>query len=234
MANGLGNGERAEPLAREGEHIAPAVDKEAFHCPWCGVLATQQWRELDLYQGIPAGVKRSDCSNCQKYLIWVDERIETSIYQWRMVFPNIGGGPRPHVDMPADVKADYNEARSIVALSPRGACALNRLAVQKLVNALVSGNSDLNTKIGKLVEQGLAPTVQQALDALRVVGNNAVHPGELDLQDDTETAIALFECMNLIVEDRITRPSRITKLYERLPDKAKAAIQRRDGLPGQS
>lgn len=130
--------------------------------------------------------------------------------------------------MPDDVKADYDEARSIVTLSPRGACALNRLAVQKLVDGLVPGRGDLNDKIGKLVESGLSETVQQALDALRVIGNNAVHPGELDLQDDTETAVALFDCMNLIVEDRIARPSRINSLYDRLPDRAKAAIQRRD------
>jgi hypothetical protein len=130
--------------------------------------------------------------------------------------------------MPDDVRADYEEARSIVGQSPRGACALNRLAVQKLVDDRVSGDSNLNNKIGTLVEQGLPVPVQQALDALRVVGNNAVHPGELDLRDDTDTAIALFECMNMIVEDRVAQPKRVTRLYERLPAAAKAAIQRRD------
>lgn len=230
MANEKQGADRSEPLAREGEHIAPGPLEDAFNCPWCGVLAAQNWYTLNLHSaGRSAGVMRSTCANCKRYAVWVDTTPEAPEYEWQLVLPNVGGGPRPHVDMPDTAKPDYNEARSIVALSPRGACALNRLAVQKLVNSLVPAGGDLNDKIGKLVQQGLSDTVQQALDALRVVGNNAVHPGELDLQDDMETAIALFDCMNLIVEDQITRPSRIERLYARLPDKARAAIQRRDG-----
>lgn len=115
----------------------------------------------------------------------------------------------------------------IVTRSPRGACALNRLAVQELADHLVSGDDRMNDKIATLVDQGLPVPVQQALDALRVIGN-AVHPGELDLRDDTDTAIALFECMNMIVEDRVAQPKRIADLYDKLPTAAKAAIQRRD------
>jgi hypothetical protein len=73
--------------------------------------------------------------------------------------------------------------------------------------------------------------VQQALDVLRVVGNNAVHPGEFDVTDDTETALALCECLNVIVEQRIAQPKRIELLYSRLPEGAREAIVKRDA-PG--
>jgi len=39
------------------------------------------------------------------------------------------------------------------------------------------------------------------MDSLRVIGNNAVHPGEMDLTDDTEAASALFNLLNFVVEE---------------------------------
>jgi len=66
------------------------------------------------------------------------------------------------------------------------------------------------------------------LDILRVIGNNAVHPGELDLKDDTNIANALFDVLNLIVESMITQPRRVKELYGRLPQGAVDAIEGRD------
>ena len=43
---------------------------------------------------------------------------------------------------------------------------------------------DINTDIGNLVKKGLPIKVQESLDILRVIGNEAVHPGQLDLKDD--------------------------------------------------
>ncbi len=108
-----------------------------------------------------------------------------------------------------------------------GACALLRLATQKLADDLEPGPGDLNAKIGRLVSNGLPEMVQQALDSLRVIGNEAVHPGELDLDDDVETA--LFELLNLTVEDRITRPQRVQDLYGKLPPSKLQGISNRDG-----
>jgi hypothetical protein len=46
------------------------------------------------------------------------------------------------------------------------------------------------------------------LDYLRVTGNNAVHPLSVIDVDDYNTAISLFELVNLVVEYRITSPKR--------------------------
>ena len=129
--------------------------------------------------------------------------------------------------MPDAVRADYGEAAIIAAQSPRGAAGLLRLAIQKLVNEL-EPTRDLNAGIGKLVERGLDPTVQQALDVVRVVGNNALHLGEMDVNDSPQTAMALFGLVNEITEAMIARPRRIAELYGSLPKGARAAVAKRD------
>jgi hypothetical protein len=74
----------------------------------------------------------------------------------------------------------------------------------------------------------LPVTIQQALDCVRVVGNNAVHLGELDLKDDRETAISLFDWVNMIVAVMITQPKEVKSVYEKIPKGAKDAIVKRD------
>jgi len=74
----------------------------------------------------------------------------------------------------------------------------------------------------------MAVEIQQALDVVRVVGNNSVHPGELSEADIADIASTLFELVNAIVEDRIARPKKLAALFDRLPEGARAAIARRD------
>ena len=88
---------------------------------------------------------------------------------------------------------------------------------------------NINNDIGALVAKGLPVHVQQALDVCRVIGNNAVHPGEIDVNDTPEIAHSLFDMLNFIVDDRISRPKHIQALYDKLPEAARKAIAKRDG-----
>ena len=130
--------------------------------------------------------------------------------------------------MPPDVRSDYAEAAGIVDTSARGA-ALLRLAIQKLMMHLGEPGKNLNDDIGALVKKGLDAKVQRALDAVRVIGNNAVHPGTIDLKDDKPTAIKLFGLVDYIVESQISTPKQIDAIYDTLPSTAVAAIDKRDG-----
>jgi uncharacterized protein DUF4145 len=204
-------------------YVAPEFKRAAFHCPFCGAYAHMAWRELHFAS--PSGLKVSGeveayCSHCNASSVWLNNG--------PMIFPARMTAPLPHNEMPKAVLADYEEARQIASASPRGATALLRLAIQKLCIALGQPGKNLNDDIGALVRAGLPIEIQQALDIVRVVGNNAVHPGELSDDDVAAVSGTLFELVNLIVEDRIARPKKLSALFDGLPQRAKDAIERHD------
>jgi hypothetical protein len=161
----------------------------------------------------------SRCYACDQFAVWRHDRL---------LWPKHHGEPAPNPDLPADVLVDYREAGSVLAESPRGAAALLRLAIQRLMPHLGESGKDLNRGIGNLVAKGLDVKIQQALDVVRVIGNHAVHPGQIDLRDDSDTAIQLFELVNLIAETMISQPIRIGALYRRIPPAQIQQIEQRD------
>jgi hypothetical protein len=114
-----------------------------------------------------------------------------------MVDPALRTGVVPNPDLPDELFADFNEPREIVNASPRGAAALLRLVIQKLCGHLGEKGKNTDDDIASLVAKGLNPLVQQALDVVRVIGNEAVHPGAIDLKDDRDTALRLFQVVNV-------------------------------------
>lgn len=137
-------------------------------------------------------------------------------------------GPDPNPDLPSEVLRDYEEAGRIVSESPRGAAALLRLAIQKLCVVLGEIGEKIDDDIKSLVKKGLTPMVQQALDAVRVIGNESVHPGTLDLKDDRDTAMRLFSLVNIIAEQMVSNPKHVQELYDKLPESKRKAIEKRD------
>ncbi len=166
-----------------------------------------------------SGACASRCDHCGNESVWRNEML---------ISPETSTASPAHGDMPEQIKSDYEEARNIFDKSPRSSAALLRLSVQKLCVHLGQPGKNLNEDIGELVKQGLPPDIQKALDIVRVIGNNQVHPGVLDVRDDPQTAIAIFELVNMIVADRIARPKQIAELYDKLPAGAKEQIKKRD------
>ena len=187
----------------------------------CGVYAQQIWHDLYFTTG---GLQQTKadvciCTHCNKKSYWVEDQL---------VYPPAAPVEPAHPDLPAACAADFAEASAVFSHSPRSSAALIRLAIQKLMPLVGGAGKNINEDIKALVSKGLPVMVQQALDVCRVVGNNAVHPGEMDLNDTPEVAQSLFRLINIIVEEMITKPKEIEKIYSSLPEGARDAINKRD------
>ena len=203
------------------QNVAPVRGLDGFNCPHCGAYSEQRWYHIDNAGSGPSIEDwfASICTRCRDEAIWHGDQ---------MVYPDASVLPLPNHDMPGGVQEDYNEARSIAARSARGAAALLRLCIQKLCKELGQSGKDLNGDIAALVKAGLNPKVQRSLDVVRVIGNEAVHPGTLDLRDNPTVASQLAILVNIIVDAMITQPKLVDDLYDGLPDTKKAQITRRD------
>lgn len=207
----------------------PASGKKSFTCPHCGVLSRHYHWGYENRRNAGAVnednptfdrtvIRVSQCEHCEKPVIWHGDE---------QVFPAVTSAPPPNPDMPADVLKDYREAARILSSSPRGAAALLRLSIQKLTAGLGGKGKNINDGIKHLVANGLPDKIQKALDVVRVTGNNAVHPGQIDT-DDEDVAGELFPLVNLIVEYMITLPEKVEDLYQGLPSSSREAIDKRD------
>ena len=162
-------------------------------------------------------MEASRCSYCWNPTLWLADKI---------IFPPTHTSPPANSDLPDSVQEVYKEAAAIANQSPRAACALLRLAIEMLLKHL-GETGTINEGIKNLVKKGLDEKIQKALDIVRVTGNNAVHPGEIDFNDSTDVQ-ALFDLTNFIADALITQPKRIQGIYENLPEDARKAIEKRD------
>jgi len=223
----------------KNKYFPPKYLEGQFNCPHCGVFSRIHWAWIKadpnwssyFYDDIPDELpkfndklnkywKISKCEHCSKEIFW---------YQDAIIYPNQSFIESPNEDLDNDIKKDYIEASNILNKSPKAAAALLRLAIQKMCIQLGEKGENLNTDIGNLVKKGLNPLIQQSLDTLRVIGNNAVHPGQIDINDNKEIVEKMFSLINFIAEKMITEPKEITELYSNiLPDSTKQQIQERD------
>ena len=212
------------------KYIAPDRNLDSFTCPHCQTLSLMRFGLYHFPDEVNFSLNTitenqnilhiARCYNCRKKIVWIDNEY---------IYPNIVA-EEVNPDLPESVKQLYNEAGLIYNQSPRAACALLRLAIDRLCNELGETDRDINKNIGALVEKGLPKKVQQALDFVRVVGNKAVHPGVIAFDvDDANTAKTLMRLINMIGQSMITDPKEIEDMYNQLPESAKESIERRDG-----
>ncbi|HEX7326234.1 MAG TPA: DUF4145 domain-containing protein [Rhodanobacteraceae bacterium] len=180
---------------------------------------------VNMGQFVPSDVSIATCGSCGKSTLWVGTAL---------VYPRIPPIPPVNEDVCDEAKELYREAARILLDSPRGASALLRLALQLLLVQLGKSGNNINSDIRELVADGLSAKVQKAADLLRVVGNNAVHPGQIDLQDGSDVASKLFHLLNFIADEMITKPKELDALYVTVvPDSARTSIEQQDGKHAQ-
>jgi len=211
------------------DYVPPKYQLDAFNCPHsgCGAFAHQEWYyRVDAIRSPSGGNSKgvsnfsvSFCDRCHKSALWEEGH---------MIYPRASIVLPASEDMPAEVKKSYDEAREIFYESPRGAAAILRLAIQELTIELGEDGKNLNKAIGNLVKKGLSDRIQKSLDIVRVIGNNAVHPGQIVIEDNPKVAMSLFKITNLIVDNIITKSKEVEELYNNLPEEAREQIAERD------
>ena len=191
----------------------------ALHCPHCRAYAEQMWGHMaaDMVNG--QGRYGTDafvakCRLCNKISVWLYEQ---------MIYPAFVTPVKPNDDMPPEVQEYYNEAASILSQSPRAAAALLRLALEELCDKWGAEGKNIQSKIDWLIKnKSISPRIVRMMDTVRITGNEAVHPGMIDLRDkDGKIAIALFILLNRIIENVITEEREEEAIYELLPNSKK-------------
>lgn len=217
------------------KHIVPRYLVDVFTCPYCDVTARQKWygndeavsahrvsvpgrkdRVLQFYGSVIADDALTEwlfskCENCGQIAVWHSDEI---------VYPFTCPVDEPNPDMPKSVKDRYIEASRVVALSPVSAAALLRLALQLLLKEVLQGESSGNIyqDIQKLKSRPIDSSLIKALDIIRISGNESVHPGDLNLNENKNDAFYLFDLLNMICDQFFTQPRKMQDMYEKMPE----------------
>lgn len=207
-------------------YVRPQWRIGSFTCPHCDCFSVHQWRNILTQQGsveTAAEWTTSWCIRCEEYCFWKDQTL---------VWPLKSGLPDPIDGCPKEIAAVYNEARDVFPYSLRASAALLRLAIQLICIEKGLPGKDLNTDIGALVKSGLPAQIQQSLDLVRVVGNNAVHPGQIVIEDNKDHVEKFFGLLNLVVDMLIVQPAKVNAMFTTLvPPAQQQQIASRDGKP---
>ncbi|PGK30626.1 hypothetical protein CN902_10985 [Priestia megaterium] len=229
-------------------YIPPVYGERKFNCPSCQAFAHQEWSEIiedpddnelvtlsyvlrnasrpsKMFESSSNGFRSDNhvalslCFQCDQYSLWK---------YGKLVYPLAITAPLPNPDMPDDIKKLYEEARQVWNISPMASTAILRLALEMLLPQIGSTKGNINNMIGELVKKGLPKQVEKALDSLRVIGNEAVHPGTINLKDNEKMALAMFKMLNFVVDQMITQIKEINEIYDLLPEDKLKGIEERN------
>ena len=232
------------------------VGERIIVCPRCGVQAQQEWSWVILSDdeyATSAEVFFDEAANDREF---DEESLSYSASEWRAahcqgcdqktlwrngtnVYPQSASAPAPHPDMSASAAQLYEEARQVLPLSRRAGAALARAALETQLRILDPGapkGARLDDIIGRVAARVSTP-LSERLDIIRHVGNKSLHDsgGQDDLvylylgdsDGADEIAELLFDAMNDLVDELITRPARTSDFWSKLPDSVRDSIQRK-------
>ncbi len=196
-----------------------------FECPYCKCLAEHIKYNSLIQSRDPALPRTFKCENdaCGKYFIKLGDSY---------IYPMFTG-PEPHQDMTEDCKSTFEQARMIASISPKASAAMLRLCIDMLCDhvQVETKNKKLNEKIQKLLDNGKINLSQaNILDAVRVIGNGALHPGLIDYSDQTSVNV-LFLIINDLVDGLLGTVNRIETIKNMLSPEDRDKLDNRIAKP---
>lgn len=177
------------------------------------------------------------CPSCTKLIVHLDCQrtiVERGLRSARghlyPVRPPSGHRPAPPADVPPELAEDYNEASAVLHLSPKASAALSRRCLQHLLRDTAQvKHQDLAREIDEvLARPGFPSHLAEAIDAIRQLGNFAVHPvksthsGEV-LPVEAGEAEWTLDVLDLLFDFYFVQPALQKKKREALNEKLREA-----------
>lgn len=238
------------PISRQ-----PSLDAERFICPRCNSFASQTWHYLsyktssawgngdawaaayDINSGGPQVENvedadtapmwsMSECASCTHRCVWRGDVL---------IYPQSSPAPVPSEDMPPEVRELYDEASAVASVSKRAGAAFARATLERLLKLLdpdAPKGSRLDEYIARVIPRVTVAT-GKLLTLIRHVGNKSLHvddaPDEavvlLLSHEDVDLLPIIFQTINDVVEELITKPNQAALLYDAIPATVRAAAE---------
>jgi hypothetical protein len=94
---------------------------------------------------------------------------------------------------------DIQEATEILNRFPKGAAALIRMSMLKMMPLLEQSGKNLDDNISSLVRKGLEVEIQESMDLRQVLRQNPLKPTQL-VEEGSETATRMFASLKEILK----------------------------------
>jgi hypothetical protein len=124
------------------------------------------------------------CPNCLKFIINLNQYINyqgSQVFRkGSMVYPKGISRAPLSAAVPMIYAQDYKEACSVLSDSPKASAALSRRCLQNLLRDVQKVKPrDLSNEIQEVLDKKVLPSyLAEAIDAIRNIGNFAVHPNK--------------------------------------------------------
>ncbi len=167
------------------------------------------------------------CARCSFVTIWRGDLL---------VYPATSRMPLARTDMPAAARALYEEARAVYEVSPRAGAALARAALERLLREVdpdAPARSNLEARIQRVSGEVSLPLARM-LTVIRHVGNQSLHvKDDVDevtvlvlSQEQADIAAMLFEAINELADELITKPAERDALFGLVPESVRERIEK--------
>lgn len=207
-------------------------------CLHCQIEIHSHLRSENLYSGSSIGfesgghtfwsVDYMQCPACKKALIWLKKNLGYENTTWP-VYPLNSNRPPAPAEVPSPLADDFNEASSVLSISPKSSAALSRRCLQELLRQQGFIDKDLAPAIQRALDSRTLPAaLAENLDAIRNIGNFAAHPlkdkssGQI-LDVEPHEAEWNLEVLEGLFDFYYVQPSKAAARRAALDEKLKAA-----------
>lgn len=195
--------------------------------------------EEDMHEGY--GIAYGWCPECDQFIVVYKEGFVTehgnNKYYWKddleitskVIFPKYSSRSITAEEVTDEYKNPFNEAASVLALSPMASAAISRRTLQHVLrNVFNVKKGSLAAEIEEFIHRPEIPSyISEAVDAVRNVGNFAAHPlkdtntGEI-VEVEPGEADWLLEVLESLYDFAFIQPKRLESRRERLNKKLAA------------